>query len=69
MKKTALLCCAVFSVFLLKGQVPIEENQKLEEANGTLWYANPWIWIAGIALFLLIFILVLRKSTLNKTKT
>ncbi len=69
MKKTALFCFAVFSVFLLNGQVPIEENQKLKEANGTLWYANPWIWVAGVSLFLLIFILVLRKSTRNKTQT
>ncbi|WP_343556079.1 hypothetical protein [Sphingobacterium sp.] len=69
MKKTALFCCAVFPVFLLNGQIPIEENQKLKEANGTLWYANPWIWVAGVALFLLIFILVLRKSTRNKTQT
>ncbi|HAE66427.1 MULTISPECIES: hypothetical protein [Sphingobacterium] len=69
MKKTALIVCPVFSVFLLKAQVTLEENQKLKEANGTLWYANPWIWIAGVALFLLIFILVLRKSTRNKTKT
>ncbi|MGE8429937.1 MAG: hypothetical protein ACN6O7_18790 [Sphingobacterium sp.] len=69
MKKTALLVCSVFSVFLLKSQVTLEENQKLKEANGTLWYANPWVWIAAVALFLLIFILVLRKSTRNKTKT
>ncbi len=66
MKKTALLVGSVLSCFLLKAQVTLEENQKLKEANGTLWYANPWIWIAGIALFLLIFILVLRKSTRNK---
>lgn len=66
MKKNALLVCSVLSVFLLKAQVTLEENQKLKEANGTLWYANPWVWIAGIALFLLIFILVLRKSTRNK---
>jgi len=69
MKKTALLVCSVLSVFLLKSQVTLEENQKLKEANGTLWYANPWVWIAGVAIFLLIFILVLRKSTRNKTKT
>jgi len=50
----------------LKAQVTLEENQKLKEANGTLWFANPWVWIAGIALFFLIFILVLRKSTRNK---
>ncbi|HAU55152.1 hypothetical protein [Sphingobacterium multivorum] len=66
MKKTALLVGSVLSCFLLKAQVTLEENQKLKEANGTLWYANPWIWIAGIALFLLIFILGLRKSTRNK---
>ncbi|MNJ94057.1 hypothetical protein D3C87_117440 [compost metagenome] len=66
MKKNALLVFSVLSVFLLKAQVTLEENQKLKEANGTLWYANPWVWIAGIALFLLIFILVLRKSTRNK---
>ncbi|WP_411971450.1 hypothetical protein ACLCDV_14065 [Sphingobacterium sp. Lzh-3] len=66
MKKTALLVCSVLSFFLLKAQVTLEEDQKLKEANGTLWFANPWVWIAGIALFLLIFILVLRKSTRNK---
>ncbi|MGJ1435568.1 hypothetical protein [Sphingobacterium multivorum] len=66
MKKTALLVGFVLSFFVLKAQVTLEENQKLKEANGTLWYANPWVWIAGIALFFLIFILVLRKSTRNK---
>lgn len=66
MKKTALLVCSALSVFLLKAQVTREENQKLKEANGTLWYANPWVWIVGVTLFLLIFILVLRKSTHNK---
>jgi len=66
MKKTALFCCTELSVFLLKAQVTREENQKLKEASGTLWYANPWAWIVGVALFLLIFILVLRKSTRSK---
>ncbi|APU97521.1 hypothetical protein ACR784_24210 [Sphingobacterium multivorum] len=66
MKKTALLVGSVLSFFVLKAQVTQEENQKLKEANGTLWYANPWVWIAGIALFFLIFILILRKSTRNK---
>lgn len=69
MKKTAILFCSVLSVFLLRAQVNVEENQKLKEANGTLWYANPWLWIAGVALFLLIFILLLRRSTQNKAKT
>ncbi|WP_312192572.1 hypothetical protein [Sphingobacterium sp.] len=69
MKKTAILFCSVLSVFLLRAQVNVEENQKLKEANGTLWYANPWLWIAGVALFLLIFILLLRRSTKNKAKT
>jgi hypothetical protein len=69
MKKTAILFCSVLSVFLLRAQVNVEENQKLKEANGTLWYANPWLWIAGVALFLLIFIILLRRSTQNKAKT
>ncbi len=69
MKKTAILFCSVLSVFLLRAQVNVEDNQKLKEANGTLWYANPWLWIAGVALFLLIFILLLRRSTQNKAKT
>lgn len=69
MKKTAILFCSVLSLFLLRAQVNVEENQKLKEANGTLWYANPWLWIAGVALFLLIFILLLHRSTQNKAKT
>jgi len=34
MKKTALIVCPVFSVFLLKAQVPLEENKKLKKRMG-----------------------------------
>jgi hypothetical protein len=66
MKRMSLLFCLLFSIIILHAEVPIEENQKLKEANGTLWYANPWIWLGGVALFLVIFFLLLRKSTQNK---
>ncbi len=69
MKRISLLFCLLFSIIILHAEVPIEESQKLKEANGTLWYANPWIWLGGVALFLVIFFLLLRKSTQNKRQT
>lgn len=69
MKRMSVLFCLLSFFVSLYADVPIEENQKLREANGTLWYANPWIWLGGVALFLIIFLLLLRKSTGNKTQT
>lgn len=69
MKKIPLSFCLIIATSLLYAQVPVEESQKLREANGTLWYANPWLWIGGVAFFLIVFILLLRKSTQNKTHT
>ncbi|MDR2272270.1 MAG: hypothetical protein LBF27_15290 [Sphingobacterium sp.] len=65
----SLFFCLQLSISLTYAQVTIEENQKLKEANGTLWYANPWIWLAGVALFLVVFFLLLRKSTEKKNQT
>ncbi|QIH33768.1 hypothetical protein [Sphingobacterium sp. DR205] len=69
MKRMSVLFCLLSFCVSLYADVPIEENQKLREANGTLWYANPWIWLGGVALFLIVFLLLLRKSTRNKTQT
>ncbi|WP_286857566.1 MULTISPECIES: hypothetical protein [Sphingobacterium] len=69
MKRMSVLFYLLSFCVSLYADVPIEENQKLREANGTLWYANPWIWLGGVALFLIVFLLLLRKSTRNKTQT
>ena len=60
MKRMSVLFCLLSSFVALYAEVPVEENQKLREANGSLWYANPWIWLGGVALFLVIFLLLLR---------
>ncbi len=69
MEKILLVCCLLLPLFQLEAQVPIKEEQKLKEASGTLWYANPWLWIAGAALFLVVFLLVLRRATRNRRET
>lgn len=69
MKKIAMLFCLLYSIISVHAQVALEDNQKLREASGTVWYANPWLWIAGVVLFVLIFLFILRKATRNKTNT
>lgn len=69
MKKIAMLFCLLYSIISVHAQAGLEDNQKLREASGTVWYANPWLWIAGVVLFVLIFLFILRKATRNKTNT
>jgi hypothetical protein len=69
MKKILVLFHLMVSAIFLYAQIPVKEGQKLKEAPGVLWYANPWLWFAGAALFVIIFLLLLRRATRNKADT
>lgn len=62
MKKTILSILAVFySTVLLLAQetkkVDIDVNTK-----GNNWYASPWVWIVGAAVFILLLVALTRGS-------
>ncbi|HEX6171897.1 MAG TPA: hypothetical protein VFZ33_19575 [Chitinophagaceae bacterium] len=51
-----------------------ESNQtvttKTTESTTTQWYASPWVWVAGGAVFIIILIALMRgNSSTSETRT
>ena len=45
-------------------------TQKTTESTTTQWYASPWLWVAGGAVFIIILIALLRgNSSTSETRT
>lgn len=62
MNKLVLLVVASFGTLLAKAQekgldVDIDINKK--ESN---WYQQPWVWVVGAAVFILILVAILKSG-------
>jgi hypothetical protein len=45
-------------------------TQKTTETTTTQWYASPWVWVAGGAVFIIILIALMRgNSSTSETRT
>lgn len=42
------------------GRVNIDVTRT--ETTSTTWYANPWVWIVGAAIFILLFAAIIRGN-------
>ena len=51
------LCVSLYS---LAQEEAAGVNLKTTETTTTTWYSAPWVWIVGIALFILLFAAIVR---------
>lgn len=60
MKKIfASLVASFWSVMLLAQSVPEKVDIDIN-TKGSNWYASPWVWIVGAAVFILLLVALLR---------
>lgn len=61
MKKAILSILAVLysSVLLIAQDVPEKVNVDVKTGNDN-WYASPWVWIVGAAVFILLLVALTR---------
>lgn len=60
MKKLSLLFLSGFYSVLLLAQ---EETKKIDvniNSKGNNWYASPWVWVVGAAVFILLLVALTR---------
>ena len=62
MKKAYLTLLSVLTTIILfaqekSGQVDVEVNKTTSSSN---WYASPWVWIVGAAVFILLLVALTR---------
>jgi hypothetical protein len=63
MKKTYLSLCAAFlSLIAFAQEKSAEIDVNINKGGEANWYASPWLWIVGAAVFILLLVALTRGS-------
>ena len=63
MKKIYLSLCAVLvSVLAFAQEKSAEIDVNINKDSDANWYASPWVWIVGAAVFILLLVALTRGS-------
>ena len=52
----------ITSIISLAQEKSAEVNVDINKGGGSHWYASPWVWIVGAAVFILLLVALLRGS-------
>ena len=59
---TAMILMAFFSFTAFAQDKGTDVNVDINKDGGDNWYAQPWVWIVGVAVFILLLVALLRGS-------
>ncbi len=63
MKKVYLaIMIALYSVITFAQETPKEVDVNINTDEGGAWYAAPWVWVVGAAIFILLLVALTRGS-------
>jgi len=68
-KQLAISIIPMLFLLLLKGQSFAQDKKvevEIKNYNDGSWYASPWIWFAGAAVFTLLLVAILRDKSRNE---
>jgi len=56
-----MIVAALFmNVFAIAQERGVDVNVDINKGGGAQWYANPWAWIIGGAIFILLLVAIVR---------
>jgi hypothetical protein len=62
-KFTAMLVSLLLSIAALAQDKGTDVNVDINKNSGGNWYAQPWVWIVGAAIFILLLVALLRNNS------
>ena len=62
MKKYLCLVATSLYASLLLAQDETKDSDAAINTNSDQWYASPWLWVAGAALFILLLVALTNKK-------
>ena len=61
--RLALIIAAMFmNVVAFAQEKSLDVNVDVNKGSETMWYANPWVWVVGAAVFILLLAAILRSG-------
>ena len=58
-----LMICSSITIFAQdKQDKKVDVNINLNKGNDSQWYAQPWVWIVGGAVFILLLVALLKSG-------
>ncbi|MDF3079245.1 MAG: hypothetical protein K0S09_3134 [Sphingobacteriaceae bacterium] len=61
------LVAFVNSMLLISGQALAQATEKVDvninADSGSSWYASPWVWALGVAIFIIIIVAITRGNS------
>lgn len=68
MKKAYLILLTLFANILLFAQEKTTQvDVDINKGNGGNWYASPWVWIVGAAVFILLLVALTSGGSRDKS--
>ena len=64
MSRLMMLVMTMFaSVYAIAQEEAAKLNVDVTRTETTTWYTNPWVWIVGVAVFILLFAAIVRGGS------
>lgn len=54
------LVALIVSAAVQAQEKTLDVNVDIDKGGGSMWYANPWVWVVGAAVFILLLAAILR---------
>lgn len=59
---TAMVATFFLSIVVLAQEKGADIDVDINKDSGGNWYAQPWVWIVGVAVFILLLVALLRGN-------
>ena len=64
-----LVMAAFFQTLALAQDSSVSTNQTTTTSETHTWYTNPWVWVIGGAVFILLLVALIRSNSSTDTRT
>ena len=64
-----LFMAAFFQTIAMAQDSSVSTNQTTTTTETHTWYTNPWVWVVGGAVFILLLVALIRSNSSTDTRT
>jgi hypothetical protein len=58
-------CANLFTSIKVIAQTPDKVDVNISANGGSAWYGQPWVWVVGLAVFIVVIVAITRSGDRN----